>query len=683
MFCLAKYPHWVGLALAMWALHACEHATVNREAGELWKLQCDSIEAAVDTYYEQGKREEADSLMDLAFREWPSLQNRGAQKFYHRFKCAILMFEGRYEEALPYNLAYLQLTDTTREEERFGYAMELATNGNIFYALANYRSAYKSYYKARSLVGENPAATSFIDYSLAMVLYRQADFPESIQSFRDALAAYRQLPKEFTRDIRVQEILSNIGLCYRSMEQYDSARYYFGQAAGVVDTLTMTEPAHHKWQQMARAVIDGNTAHIFAREGKLDSAYAYVLPSIQTNLRPGYDVNDGMTALLLLCELHQRTGRYAAMDTALNYGRPFFDPHHVPKNLLRWYHLKLEYYRHFHQWDSAAHYAGLHISLSDSLHRHERKGLDDNVQLAMQYIDNEYQVDLLQKENTFKETTLRHLSLILALVILVVLIIGWSLYNFKKKNEELAIKSAQLETTNTQLQQMNVEKDRILGIVAHDLRTPMGAISSAVHLLKSPDNGSPEEQEAERSEVVQLIETASHSSLELINEILMVANLSTGSFKKSQVSANQFLEQTVQLNRFKALEKRQTLKGQPLTHDVQMCVDVERMRRALGNLIANAVKFSPFESEILVSAELVKGHIRFAVQDQGIGIPPHLRTQLFEPFTAAKREGTNGERPFGLGLSIVRQIMEAHQGRVRVESEEGSGSTFYLELPLS
>lgn len=102
-----------------------------------------------------------------------------------------------------------------------------------------------------------------------------------------------------------------------------------------------------------------------------------------------------------------------------------------------------------------------------------------------------------------------------------------------------------------------------------------------------------------------------------------------------------------------------------------------------SNLINNAIKFSPDGSRIEIVLERSNGNARVSVKDEGIGIPPGIRDKIFSLSSEVKRRGTRGEESFGLGLSISRQIIEAHGGKIWFETEEGRGTTFFVEMKAS
>ncbi|MEP6613095.1 MAG: ATP-binding protein, partial [Mucilaginibacter sp.] len=112
-----------------------------------------------------------------------------------------------------------------------------------------------------------------------------------------------------------------------------------------------------------------------------------------------------------------------------------------------------------------------------------------------------------------------------------------------------------------------------------------------------------------------------------------------------------------------------------------LLISREKIWRVIGNLISNAIKFSPAGETIFVKAVVANNELRISVNDAGIGIPANVQDKVFNMFTEAKRPGTAGEKSFGLGLSISKQIIENHDGKIWFESDGKTGTTFYISLP--
>jgi len=132
---------------------------------------------------------------------------------------------------------------------------------------------------------------------------------------------------------------------------------------------------------------------------------------------------------------------------------------------------------------------------------------------------------------------------------------------------------------------------------------------------------------------------------------------------------------------FKAKEKRQLIKLDIIS-DIKINADQEKLSRVISNLITNAIKFSPVDTEIKIRMERKAGILELIVEDNGIGISPLLSVNVFEMFSSAKRQGTAGEQSFGIGLSFSKQIVEAHKGKIWFESEVNKGTVFYIQLPI-
>lgn len=109
----------------------------------------------------------------------------------------------------------------------------------------------------------------------------------------------------------------------------------------------------------------------------------------------------------------------------------------------------------------------------------------------------------------------------------------------------------------------------------------------------------------------------------------------------------------------------------------------EKMKRVVFNLVTNSVKFSKKDTTITLTAKISGNKAIIEVSDNGIGIPEKLLSEIFNISKTGKRKGTDGEKSYGLGLNICKRIVEAHDGIIKVKSQEGKGSTFTVELPLT
>jgi signal transduction histidine kinase len=269
------------------------------------------------------------------------------------------------------------------------------------------------------------------------------------------------------------------------------------------------------------------------------------------------------------------------------------------------------------------------------------------------------------------------LAVLLCIMTFIIIIILWrSRKRSQKIAQALRVQFEQSESTMEALELMNKDYARVIKIVAHDLRNPIGAINTITAMLQ-PD----ETLTAETRELVDLVQVSSKNCLELINELLETDLDQQQNLKKEKVNLNELLEQCTRLLSFMAQDKEQEVILNSNAPEV-ISADYEKLWRVMNNLIINAIKFSPAGSDIYIDAGQLNNEVVIAVTDTGMGIPTSLQNQIFDPFTSARRQGTHNEQPIGLGLYISKQIIDAHHGKIWFESDAGKGTVFYVSLPM-
>jgi len=227
-------------------------------------------------------------------------------------------------------------------------------------------------------------------------------------------------------------------------------------------------------------------------------------------------------------------------------------------------------------------------------------------------------------------------------------------------------------------QDANKFKSQLLSLAAHDLKSPLISIRGFVGLLRQEVDAMPES--AEKADSIQRL---SQNMLNLINELLESAELETGKIQlmKKPVDVSLLALTIADLNKPLAEKKRQRITL--ALDDSGECVveaDVNRLQEAMENLVTNAIKYSPQGKSIFISVRRRGLVVQFSVRDEGPGISADDLPKLFERFQRLSSRPTGDETSSGLGLYIVKQIVDLHGGRVWAETEEGKGSTFSIEL---
>ena len=247
------------------------------------------------------------------------------------------------------------------------------------------------------------------------------------------------------------------------------------------------------------------------------------------------------------------------------------------------------------------------------------------------------------------------------------------------KEKQLLVRTLHdLQKANRQLQEVSDQKDRFLGIAAHDLRSPLASVSGYAKLLLAKI---PLDADA-TTNALRAIERAAAKMLHLVNELLDITKIESGTLELTieDVSLPSFVESILVLNRPIGAAKEIELISE-MSDATEWRFDPARVEQVLDNLIGNAFKFSNRGSVIRLATRVVDAELEFSVTDQGQGIPPSEVDGVFGEFTQTSTRATAGEKGAGLGLAICRRIVELHGGKIAVESEQGVGSRFYFRLP--
>ncbi|MGH9798778.1 MAG: sensor histidine kinase, partial [Blastocatellia bacterium] len=219
-----------------------------------------------------------------------------------------------------------------------------------------------------------------------------------------------------------------------------------------------------------------------------------------------------------------------------------------------------------------------------------------------------------------------------------------------------------------------------LQLVSHELRTPLTSIRGLSDvLLKFPVAAD------ESREMLGVINAEAVRLGETINRYLDLTRLESGAqaLRLSPVNCQELIADCIRKLSVFAAERRVSLSSQIAPELPALQADAQLMTQAISNLLSNAIKYSPPATEVVVTAQLGQNRIVITVRDQGFGIPKEAQERIFEKFFRLERDASSSIVGTGLGLSLVKEIVEQHGGLITVESAPGSGSTFSIHLPLN
>jgi signal transduction histidine kinase len=524
--------------------------------------------------------------------------------------------------------------------------------GNLQLSLRYYNDAYNIY----KTIHDSSNVVQII-MNIASVYQELGKNTKAVNSYKTAISIGRKL----SRDSIMSLVLYNYVLMYPDSIPRDSIPVYINRARQIA--------SKYKDERVLLA-IGQLTADYYIKTGQRDKGVALLQQTVANVIKSdlyylSLDMLIDLGNLFAATDSAKAIGYYnQCLEITKQKGFKIYTEI-INKKLYNFYLAKKD--------DTTAfHYSQQLLIL------HEEQGQTDNAS-GVDYIEyalKDQQLSSARTQSKYQQNLLI-LAVLLFIMTIVIIIILWR--NWKKSGrtaEALRLQFKQSESTTEALEVMNNNYARLIKIVAHDLRNPIGAINTISSMIQPGDL-----LNADTQELISLVKISSKNCLELINELLETDFDPQQNLKKENIDLDELLTQCIHLLNFRAKDKNQHLNLTGSTGGVIIQGDREKLWRVINNLVINAIKFSPDDGEINIKVDQSANVIIISVTDTGIGIPVELQSKIFDPFTAARRKGTGGEQPFGLGLYISKQIIEAHNGKIWFTSDDGRGTTFYLELP--
>ncbi|MHB8129398.1 MAG: ATP-binding response regulator [Mobilitalea sp.] len=232
------------------------------------------------------------------------------------------------------------------------------------------------------------------------------------------------------------------------------------------------------------------------------------------------------------------------------------------------------------------------------------------------------------------------------------------------------------------LHKLDQNKDKFLATLSHELRNPMASITMSLSLL---DNVAPGGDQAKQA--LEIMKRQASQLSRLVDDLLEVTRINQNKIvlKKERIKLNELVNRVVEGFRYQFSNNEVSLDVDITSSSIFLDADPARLTQTLDNLIQNAAKFTKNGEKVLITMvkDEKKSEVIISIRDTGIGIQPELLSDLFQPFVQADRSLDRSRGGLGLGLSVVKGLVELHDGSVAVSSEGlGKGSEFTIRLPL-
>ena len=559
------------------------------------------------------------------------------------------------------------------------YFKALLIKGDVELLNKKYVVALNYYYQAKNVLTVKSCDNGDLANKMGTIYFKQRNFLYAGRFWAESANKLVACNSEFTKQrlfYMEQGALNNAGVSYERGGLLDTAKYYYLKDLDFINKTEAGQIGSHDLNS-ARAVVYDNLGGVYSKLGNFALAEDYLHKCLAI---PNANIDGtNITPLLKLADLYLKTGNNAKAAKVFVQSKALLDRYYKdnPESYIQYHFLYAQYmYRMKHPADAYL-YQSKYIRLRDSVNNLSTDLFKLDVERELNTLRQKQVLTYLEQKDKVRETYLAGIGVFVVLSVIIIILIARNLKRSKRNHRETTLKNEQLQLALDELERVNKNYIRIMRVMAHDLRNPLSGMTGIAAMLLDDDEFSEDSRH-----MLKLIETTGAHTMEMINELLKTGLADENEqILKQTIDLQSLLFDSVELLQFRADEKQQKIvfesDGVPMMADVNH----EKIWRVFNNLIVNAIKFSHAGKEIKVSIGRHKKNILIAIADSGIGIPENERDSIFEMFTAAKKFGTNGEQPFGLGLSISKKIIEKHNGKIWFDSTVGVGTTFYIELP--
>lgn len=469
---------------------------------------------------------------------------------------------------------------------------------------------------------------------LAGIFHNKGDEYLKINNFDSAEVYFNQsifLYKKINYELGIAYNFGNIGLLYAKQANYNKAKEKLNEAILILEK--------HK-DNYAISDFSHQMADIYFKNGNLQEAFPLALKSLDLAKQDGF--------------------KEQARDASLQLS---------------------ELYSHIKDYEQAYHHHAQYVAYRDSINNEEviRKMAD--LRTEYEVSQKQTEIDLLTEQRSSNEK----IGLALLCIALLFSVLAFLFYRNNRikrsANKLLFAQNNKLELQQTKLEALNNTKDRFFSIISHDLRGPVNAFNGISELIKYYIAHN---EMGQLREVSEHIDKSARQLSSLLNNLLdwSIKQQGTFPFRPERLTLTPLLQEIVDMFRIAAHAKNITI-----TLDVEEEINVWADRNSLAtivrNLFNNALKFTPKDGLVTLSAYTEEEFLYINIIDTGVGIPEEKVQSLFVVKEKIIDLGTEGEKGLGIGLSLALEFAEMNGGSIIVNSEEGIGSIFTLKMPLN
>ncbi|MDG5767945.1 tetratricopeptide repeat-containing sensor histidine kinase [Balneolales bacterium ANBcel1] len=695
-------------------LSSCQYdPPKDREAAD----ELSALNESLDVLVLESRYEEADSLYVQIIETAKSRNNYSALITAYTHYSRALMDRGRYDEALTTTEKALEYVEEYATPEqavmvkvRKTFALDrlnrrpealetieqgmalipdvddpvtvarvYATRGGLVSEI-NPAEALEFSYEALEIFRRERATTNeaTIRNNIGRILHRQGDHEKALEEFERAL----ELNHDAGDKVNMAIIYNNQANTLKLLERYEEAVLALMNALEINEELEVTSRV---------AQNNYNLGNVYLETGELDLAYSFFRQGYEMSREIGFP--PGIMYLSMgLAEALMETQRHGEVLTRIREARAIAGRIDNMDMTAKSWEMEARLMETEGAYSEAVEAYKMVMAYSDSLNQRRRDQEFEEVRAAYEVDLAEAENEILRQELDYRERlstvqqTLLVVLVVTGLIFAGLLIVMYrnhrklenTYHNLELKSDEIISKNKQLEELNSDLKQLNIDKDRLIDIIVHDLRNPLFGVIGFLDVVAESVH------DKEEQKYLEMARKSAYRLNHLIDSLLDVHSLEKQAedLEMKSTRVDEMVSGMVESYRDNARSK-----------EIQLSVDAEPMEvqtyepyvsRILDNLFSNAIKFSPAGAKVTVKVGMKnRDWWELKVSDTGPGFSEEDRQKLYQMFARLSAQPTGGEASTGLGLYAVHMLVERLGGTIELQTKQGEGSTFTCRFPIS
>ena len=567
----------------------------------------------------------------------------------------------------------------------------------------DYLNSYDYHEKAKDLAIEldDSLQTAHAYNSLGRLYEGTAAYDKAIEYYNKALAIFQRLDDR----IGLAYIYSSLATFYQSQKSYVKAEEMSKKALKIRVDENLRAGAAFSYLELAKIYSDAQNSDlafetlkkaqiysdsvkdhmVLKAEVNIEIAYQYRLRGNLEEAKKLMDISKEIAESIanqnLFMKVYNEYGQLSAQlgnyDQAIEYHLKVVRASEKSAFLTE---LKQAYYYLSKNYESKGNiklayeyfkkYNDIEIKFLDTEKARLVQQHESRIALETRAKENELlKIEKQKNEELLEEQNIRNLALVALIFVLIALVITFLVYSINRRKANY-----KLTKQKDRLANINLQKDTLMNILAHDLKAPFNRISGLADLMKVDKENT--------DQYITMIDQMSHSGAELIKNVLEVNKLETGEAREniSQVDIQNLLREKIRHYAEDAQQKNIELNSE-VAVDKQFVTNQLYLERIIDNLISNAIKYSPTNGSVNIAVSLQQKELKFSVADQGPGFTEDDKKHLYTKFKTLSAKPTGGEASNGLGLSLVKTLVDKLRGSITLHSEVGKGSKFEVIVP--